>query len=190
LSEVGGHGTPEGVSASRRDRTAAAGREPNQGPPTTEVEVGSRRNAAGQGRRRPSVTGIGPPRALGAEASQMIDEFKDFINKGNVVDLAVAFVMGLAIAAVITAVVERVVMPLIALLVGQPNFDAIGTFGDNGSVGAVITAVVNFLLVALVLFFIVKAYNKTKTPPETEVIADPEEILLLREIRDSLRQRS
>lgn len=123
----------------------------------------------------------------GVGEATVIAEFRDFINKGNVVDLAVALVLGLAATAVITAIVDRLLMPLIALVVGQPNFDAIGTFGDNGSVGAVITAFVNLVLIALVLFFVVKAYNKTKTRPETDVIADPEEILLLREIRDSLR---
>jgi large conductance mechanosensitive channel protein len=80
----------------------------------------------------------------------VIQEFKEFVNKGNFVDLAVGFVMGLAVAGVVTALVERLVMPLIALIVGQPNFDAIGTFGDVGSVGAVVTALVNFLLIALV----------------------------------------
>jgi large conductance mechanosensitive channel len=121
----------------------------------------------------------------------VIQEFKEFVNKGNFVDLAVGFVMGLAVAGVVTALVERLVMPLIALIVGQPNFDAIGTFGDVGSVGAVVTALVNFLLIALVLFFIVKAYNRMQRqqPDVPEPEADPEELVLLREIRDSLRTR-
>jgi large conductance mechanosensitive channel len=121
----------------------------------------------------------------------VIEEYKEFINRGNFVDLAVGFVMGLAVAGVVTALVERLIMPLIALLVGEPNFDAIGTFGDNGSVGAVITALVNLLVIALALFLIVKAYNRTqrKQPDEPDPEADPEDVMLLREIRDTLQRR-
>ncbi len=122
----------------------------------------------------------------------MIQEFREFINRGNFVELAVAFVMGLAAAGLVTALVDRLIMPLIALAVGQPNFDAIGTFGDGGSVGAVGTALVNFLLVALVLFLVVRGYNRLQRRAEDEP-APPqvpsEETLLLREIRDSLRER-
>lgn len=120
----------------------------------------------------------------------MIDEFREFIQRGNVVDLAVGFVMGVAFAGVVTAFVDRLLMPLIALAVGQPNFDAIGTFGDNGSVGAVLTALVNFLLVALALFLVVRGYNAMKHPPAEEAGEEPsEEVRLLREIRDGLRSR-
>jgi large conductance mechanosensitive channel len=121
----------------------------------------------------------------------VIEEFKEFINRGNFVDLAVGFVMGLAVAGIVTALVERLIMPSIALLIGEPNFDAIGTFGDNGSVGAVITALVNFLFIALALFLIVKAYNRMqrKQPDEPEPEADPEDVALLREIRDALQRR-
>ncbi|MTV27146.1 large conductance mechanosensitive channel protein MscL [Nitriliruptoraceae bacterium ZYF776] len=123
----------------------------------------------------------------------MLTEFKEFINRGNVLDLAVAVVMGAAFAPVISAIVERLLMPLIALVVGQPNFDAVGTFGDDGSVGAVITATVNFVLVALALFVVIKAYNRMQRkspeqPTEPEPEADPDDVVLLREIRDLLRQ--
>lgn len=138
----------------------------------------------------------------------MVQEFKEFINKGNVVTAAVAFVMGLTFKPVIDVVVNRVVMPIIGLIVGSPNFDEIGTFaceeagseaamaeglinGCNGSIGAVLTVLVNFLLVALVLFFIVKAYNKTQREEpveEPEPEADPEDIALLKEIRDALQK--
>lgn len=122
----------------------------------------------------------------------MLQEFKEFINRGNVIDLAVALVIGLAFAPIISAITDRVLMPLIGMIFGEPNFDRLLTFGDVGqdglpigSVGAVITAIVNFLLVALALFFVVKAYNKTKKPVEEEE-AGPTEIDLLTEIRDSL----
>ena len=71
------------------------------------------------------------------------------------IELAVGFVLGVAFQGVITALTDRVLMPLIALVFGQPSFDAIGTFGDDGSVGAVITALVNFLLVAVALFLVI-----------------------------------
>ncbi|HEX9766359.1 MAG TPA: large conductance mechanosensitive channel protein MscL [Nitriliruptorales bacterium] len=119
----------------------------------------------------------------------MLQEFKDFINKGNVIDLAVAFVMGLAFAPVIGAITDRVLMPLIGLIFGEPNFDAIGTFADGeGSIGAVLTAAVNFVLVAFALFLVVKAHNATKKRAEEEQ-AGPSEIDLLTEIRDSLAKR-
>lgn len=126
----------------------------------------------------------------------MLKEFKEFINRGNVVELAVAFVLGVAFKPIIDAIVNRVLMPLIAMIFGQPNFDAIWTFGDvnpetgvaAGSVGAVITAAVNFVLIAFALFFVVKAYNRLQreeaSEPEPE--AEPEDVTLLREIRDAL----
>jgi large conductance mechanosensitive channel len=124
----------------------------------------------------------------------VIAEFREFINRGNFVDLAVGFVMGLAVAGVVNAIVERLVMPAIAVVVGEPNFDAIGQFACEdgtcaGSVGAVITALVNFLLIALVLFLIVRAYNRMQRthPEEPEPEADPDDVVLLREIRDLLR---
>jgi large conductance mechanosensitive channel len=126
-------------------------------------------------------------------------EFKEFINRGNVIDLAVAVVLGAAFAPVVTAIVDSLLMPLIGMVLGQPNFDQIGRFacdadGCAGSVGAVLTAVVNFLLVALALFGVVKAYNRVaRQSPEQasapEPNADPDEVVLLREIRDVLRER-
>jgi large conductance mechanosensitive channel len=130
----------------------------------------------------------------------VIAEFKEFINRGSFIDLAVGFVMGVAVTGVVNTVVERLLMPLIAMVFGQPDFDAIGTFGavdpetgaQTGSVGAVLTATVNFLLIAVALFLIVKAYNRMqrRRPDEPDPEADPEEVLLLREIRDSLRSRA
>lgn len=137
----------------------------------------------------------------------MIQEFKEFINRGSVIDLAVAVVLGAAFAPVVSSIVDRVLMPVIGILVGQPNFDRLGTFACvegadpttgivnaagavcSGSIGAVLTAVVNFLLVGLALFFVVKAYNRlNREQPveEPEPAADPEDVVLLREIRDAL----
>ena len=126
----------------------------------------------------------------------MLNEFREFINRGNFIDLAVGFVMGVAVTGVVNTIVERLIMPGIAVVVGQPNFDSIGEFactaeGCAGSFGAVLTALVNFLLIAWVLFVIVKAYNRLNRtePDEPEPEATPENIVLLREIRDALARR-
>jgi len=132
----------------------------------------------------------------------VIAEFKEFIARGSMVELAVAFVLGVAFQSVIAAITGRVLTPLIAWVFGEPNFDTLLTFGavdpatgvPAGSFGAVLTALLNFLLVAIALFLIVKAYNRLQrrqeeaaTEPDPE--PDPEDVLLLREIRDALTGR-
>ncbi len=127
----------------------------------------------------------------------MIAEFKEFISRGNMVEMAVAFVLGVAFQSVISAITGRVLTPLIAWIFGEPDFDALLTFGavdpetglPTGSVGAVLTALLSFFLVAVALFLVVKAYNRLQrqgdsTEPEPE--AEPAEVVLLREIRDAL----
>ena len=132
----------------------------------------------------------------------MIAEFREFIARGNMVEIAVAFVLGVAFQSVISTITERVLTPLIAMAFGEPNFDALLTFGavdpetgiPAGSLGAVLTALINFLLVAIALFLIVKAYNRLKRRQvaEEEAGAEPEpepdaqDVVLLREIRDAL----
>lgn len=119
----------------------------------------------------------------------MVKEFKEFISRGNLVDIAVAFVLGVAFASVVAAFTDRIVGPLIGLVFQLDDLSGIGTFGDNGSVGAFIQAIINFLIVAWVMFLVVKAYNRMKKPAG-EAIAEPtEDIILLREIRDSVRSR-
>lgn len=121
--------------------------------------------------------------------------------KGNVVDLAVAVVIGAAFGAVITALVENILMPLIAGLVGSPNFDAflVWTIGDDVQVkfGAFLTVLVNFILVAAAIYFVVvvpmsklaemsKARLGIEEPEDEE---DPQ-LALLAEIRDELKNRT
>ena len=127
----------------------------------------------------------------------MLEEFRDFVSKGNVVMLAVGFIMGVAFQGVVNSLVENVIMPIIAIPFGQPNFDAL-VWEVNGSVimwGAFVTAAIVFLLTALAVFlFIVKPYNafmdrRTKEEEE-EPDPGPSEVELLIEIRDSLRSRS
>src|ERR687894_948554 len=89
----------------------------------------------------------------------MLGEFRDFLFRGNIVELAVAFVMGLAFAAVVNSLVSNLLMPVIAMIIGRPDFSAL-TFTINDAVfryGAFITDVIQFVAIAAaVFFFIVK----------------------------------
>ena len=123
----------------------------------------------------------------------MIEEFREFITKGNIVMLAVGFIMGVAFQAVVSSLVENVVMPIVAIPFGQPSFDDL-VWVVNGSeimYGAFITTAVVFVLTALAVFlFIVKPYNTFTAIFQAEEEgeeAGPSEIELLTEIRDSLR---
>lgn len=124
----------------------------------------------------------------------MIKEFKEFINRGNVVDLAVAVVLGAAFTAIVTSLTADVIMPIIGALGGKADFNEY-TLELNKSVikwGSFLTAVVNFLIVAFALFLIVKAINKAQSfrkSPEEEAAAEATELELLTEIRDALVQR-
>jgi large conductance mechanosensitive channel len=117
--------------------------------------------------------------------------FKDFVMRGNLVELAVAFVIGAAFAAVVTAF-TKVVIELLAKAGGAPNFDKWQP-GGLVSVGPFLTALVAFLIMAAVVyFFIVKPYEAAKArfmAPEPEPTPD-EDIVLLREIRDALTRRA
>lgn len=124
----------------------------------------------------------------------MIQEFKDFVAKGNVVMLAVGFIMGVIFQGVVSSLVANVIMPIVAIPFGQPNFEDL-VFVVNGSeirYGAFITALVVFLFTALAVFlFIVKPYNayiERFRAEEDEGDAGPTEVELLTEIRDALRR--
>jgi large conductance mechanosensitive channel len=118
--------------------------------------------------------------------------FKDFLMRGNVVDLAVAVVIGAAFTLVIGAVVTGFINPLIAAIFGKPNLDSVGTFTINDanfSIGIILTALVNFVLVAAAIYFvIILPMNKLKErSAKEEAAAGPTEVELLTEIRDALR---
>lgn len=124
----------------------------------------------------------------------MIQEFRDFIAKGNVVMIAVGFIMGVAFQGVVDSLVEHVIMPIAAIPFGEPNFDEL-TWTVRDSViswGSFVTAAVVFLLTALAVFlFIVKPYNAFTTrfgkPDDEPEDTGPTEVELLVEIRDALR---
>ena len=121
----------------------------------------------------------------------MVQEFRDFIAKGNMIDIAVGFIMGAAFTALIGSLVNDVLMPIIAIPFGEPSFDSI-VWTVNGSeilIGSFITQLVAFLLVAVAVFlFIVKPYNAYRKLTEVaeEEESAPTEVELLTEIRDAL----
>ena len=118
----------------------------------------------------------------------MIDEFKDFINKGDVVTIAVGLIMALYFQKIVEALLDGVINPIIAAIFGESNFQNIGfDIGDARiSIGLVIDAAISFVAVAFILFLLVRAYNKWKTDDED---SGPSEVDLLTEIRDSLQNR-
>jgi large conductance mechanosensitive channel len=120
----------------------------------------------------------------------MMSEFKEFIDKGDVVTIAVGLILALYFAKIVDALLIGVINPIIAAIFGESNFTAIGfDLGDAFiSIGLVIDAAISFAAVAFILFLLIKAYNKSKAP-EVEEAAGPSEVELLTEIRDSLRAR-
>lgn len=98
----------------------------------------------------------------------MFKEFKKFISRGNVVDMAVGIIMGGAFTAIVTSLVNDIFTPLIGLIVGGIDFAALSITVGEASIayGAFIQAIINFLLVALCLFFVVKAMNKLNAKKE------------------------
>jgi large conductance mechanosensitive channel len=130
----------------------------------------------------------------------VIQGFKNFIMRGNVVDLAVAVVIGAAFTTVVTSVTSNIVNPLIAVFGGK-SVHGLGFQIVSGNpktvvdVGAVITAIINFLIVAAVVYFLVVTpmnmlAERRKRGEEPEPQAPAEDIVLLQEIRDLLRQRA
>jgi large conductance mechanosensitive channel len=127
----------------------------------------------------------------------VIDEFKQFLLRGNVIDLAVAVVIGAAFTAVINSLVKDILTPIIAAIFGKPDFSGL-TFTINDSVfryGAFFNAVLTFVLVAAAIFFVVvKPYNiymerrRAGLEPEPPA-AKSDEVVVLEEIRDLMRTR-
>ncbi len=129
----------------------------------------------------------------------MLKEFRDFISRGNVLDLAVAVVMGTAFTAIVNSLVNDVIMPIIGIIIGGVDFTSLSiTIGEAQILyGSFIQAVINFVLIALVVFLLVKGINETQRrlsgPKKEEKAAPPppsaEEKLLI-EIRDLLKKRT
>jgi large conductance mechanosensitive channel len=98
----------------------------------------------------------------------VLDEFKEFALKGNLIELAVAFILALAFSAVVNSLVNDVILQLIAAIVGQPSFDQLSIFLNDSTIryGVFLTTLVDFLLIAFVLFLLVKAVNRLRRPGE------------------------
>jgi large conductance mechanosensitive channel len=126
----------------------------------------------------------------------MLKEFKDFIAKGNVMDMAVGIIIGAAFTAIIGSLVADLINPIISLFMGGIDFSTMGYKIGEGEDGAVfaygnfIMAVINFIVIAFVVFMLVRAVNKTKKAEEEAPAADPgpSEIDLLKEIAASLKK--
>jgi len=128
----------------------------------------------------------------------MIKGFKDFLLRGNVVDLAVAVVIGAAFATVVEASLKGFINPLIGAIFGKPSLDSVGNFSlGNGefSIGVILTALLNFVIIAAVIYFVVVVPMKAimerakRGQVATEEAPEPN-VALLTEIRDLLKARN
>lgn len=122
----------------------------------------------------------------------MLKEFRDFALKGNVVDLAIAVIIGAAFGAIVTSLVDDVITPLLLTpalkAANAQDLDKL-TWGTV-KYGKFLSAIIKFLIVAFILFLIIKGMNRFKKKEAVAPAATPEDILLLREIRDSLKQKN
>ena len=125
----------------------------------------------------------------------MLKEFKEFVTRGNVIDLAVAVILGAAFGAIITSFVNDIIMPLIGVLMGGIDFTTLSIQVGEATVayGIFIQAIINFLVIAFALFLIIHSISKLQKEEEAAPAAPPEpstEEKLLTEIRDLLKQQT
>jgi large conductance mechanosensitive channel len=125
-------------------------------------------------------------------------DFKAFIMRGNVVDLAVAVVIGAAFGRIVTSFVNDILMPPIGLLVGGIDFSSLKLIIKNSpdpkqvvsiNYGVFINAVISFLIIAFAVFIVIKLLERTMPKKEAAPAAPPPDVVLLAEIRDLLKQR-
>ena len=129
----------------------------------------------------------------------MVKEFRNFINRGNVVELGVAFVMGASFKSLVDVFTKRLIEPLIGLIINLPNLDNLALFGyvdpnsglQSGSFGAFLGEIINYLIIAFVMFLVIKAYNHFEDMVDDEdneevVATESKEVTLLKEIRDGI----
>ena len=126
----------------------------------------------------------------------MLKEFREFIMRGNVLDLAVAVVIGTAFIAIVNSLVGDIIMPIIGVIIGGLDFSGLSVTIGSAVIayGKFLQAIINFVLVGFTMFLIIKSINsmqkmlaKPKEEKKEEPVT-PEDILLLREIRDSLKK--
>jgi large conductance mechanosensitive channel len=126
----------------------------------------------------------------------MLKEFRDFLARGNVIDLAVAVILGVAFGAIVTSLVNDIIMPIIGIILGGIDFTSLVAQVGTAQVkyGNFIQALVNFLIIAFVVFMIVRSINKmqarfSKPAPAVAPPPPPADVVLLTEIRDLLKNR-
>ena len=141
----------------------------------------------------------------------MLREFRDFVARGNVIDLAVAVIIGAAFATITTSLTDDIIMPIVGAIFGGLDFSTYfillgpvpegyqGSPTDYAALtaagalmigwGQFVTVLINFLILAFIIFLLVKWANRVRTKAEEAPAADPADVMLLREIRDELRKR-
>ena len=139
----------------------------------------------------------------------MLKEFKEFAVRGNVVDMAVGIIIGAAFGKIVDSLVKDVIMPPIGLLLGQVDFSNLFVVLKQGAqagpylsvevaqkagavtfnYGVFVNTVISFVIVAFAVFLLIRAINRLKTQEEKKPAATPEDVVLLREIRDALRKK-
>lgn len=129
-------------------------------------------------------------------AMNMIQEFKEFAMKGSLIDMAVGIIIGAAVGQMVSTLVEKIIMPIVGVLMGGVNFSDLSITVGNAAIGygAFIQALIDFLIVAFVIFMILKLITGMKRKLDAEKAEQPEEasadIELLTEIRDLLRENA
>jgi large conductance mechanosensitive channel len=136
----------------------------------------------------------------------MLKEFREFALKGNMMDLAIGIIIGAAFSGLVQSIVNDIIMPIVGRITGgidftnkyiqlagdpQPTLEAARQAGATIAYGNFLTLLINFLIVAWILFLIVKGMNRLKRQQAANPVpaATPEDVLLLREIRDQLAKR-
>ena len=124
---------------------------------------------------------------------KVVDEFKNFIMRGNVMDMAIGVIIGSAFGKIVSSLVDDILMPLIGVIIGGHDFRSLSINVKDASIayGSFIQAIVDFLIIALCIFFIIKLLSKFKKKEEKkeEAKVDSDEVILLKEIRDLLKKR-
>ena len=121
----------------------------------------------------------------------LVSEFKEFAMKGSLMDMAVGIIIGAAIGKVVGALVENILMPLIGTVMGGLDFSSLAVKVGDASIGygAFIQALIDFIIVAFVIFILLRAMNKMKQADAEEEAAPADDVVLLTEIRDLLKNR-
>ena len=126
------------------------------------------------------------------KGNKTLGEFKKFISKGNVMDLAVGVIIGTAFGKIVTSIVNDILMPIIGVIIGGIDFSNLSIKVGSAIIlyGSFIQNVIDFLIIAVCIFFIVKIFSKfNKKEEEKEEVKKDEQIILLEEIRDLLKDK-